>query len=416
MNQYAPVRHYTIHNTGYSQSSRPIIKTAMGSFLIAKDGKKYFDPSLGAGSQILGHSNIEVIKKVREKIEDGSIYLRNNVSVHTFCHRLQEVLPKDQCHYVFCNSGSEATQRALRLARATTGRDKIGFFQGGWHGINEWTMAEDGGRFGRNINSNNDGIPKALKNYSLLLPYNDKKAFELIQEYSGQLACIIIEPVQGSNPRDDVRLFLKHLEVICKKNGILLILDEIITGFRLGLGGATKLWNLSPDIVTYGKIIGGGLPIGLVTFTDEVASESFNDSKKKIYTGGTFSANPLVSATALAVLNVLIKADYAFINNFGKKIRDRLNSFFQENKLPFSVIGIGSINRLAFTDQTFRNRSERDELEMSLEVQKKFQLSMLEQKVLWPTNGILFTGFCNKNWEIEDFCQKVIFAAKKAIS
>ena len=107
------------------------------------------------------------IYRVREKIKDGSIYLRNNVNVHTFCHRLQEVLPKDQCHYVFCNSGSEATQRALRLARATTGRDKIGFFQGGWHGINEWTMAEDGGRFGSNINSNNDGIPKAIKNYSL---------------------------------------------------------------------------------------------------------------------------------------------------------------------------------------------------------------------------------------------------------
>ena len=415
MNQYRPVKQYVIHNPGYNQSSEPIIESASGSFLIAQDGKKYFDPSLGAGSQILGHSNLKIIRKVQEKIKDGSIYLRNNISIHAFCQRLQEVLPERQCHYVFCNSGSEATQRALRLARATTGRDRIGYFKGGWHGINEWTMAEGGDRFGQDINSNQDGIPAVLKKYSLLLPYNDDEAFELIQNNSEQLACIIIEPVQGSNPRDDIISFLKKLETICKKNGIILILDEIITGFRLGLGGATKQWNLTPDIITYGKIIGGGLPIGLVTFTDEVFAKSFGDSSKKIYTGGTFSANPLVSVTALAVLNELIKADYALINDFGEKIRHRLNTFFQESKLPFSLIGIDSISRLAFTNQKFRNRAQRDKLEMSFEIQRKFQISMLEQQILWPTNGILFTGFCNRGWEIEQFCQKVIVAAKKAI-
>ena len=415
MNQYKPFKQYKIHNTGYQQSSEPIIESAKGSFLIAKDGTKYFDPSLGAGSQIMGHSNIAIIKKVQEKIKDGTIYLRNNVSLHAFCNKLHEVLPEGQCHYVFCNSGSEATQRALRLARATTKRDKIGYFKGGWHGINEWTMAEDGGRYGKIKNSNQDGIPTFIGEYSLLLPYNDEKAFELIQKHSEELACIIIEPVQGSNPRDDIVPFLKRIEDICKKNGILLVLDEIITGFRLDLGGATKLWNLAPDIITYGKIIGGGLPIGLVTFTNAVSTKSFDDSSKKIYTGGTFSANPLVSVTALAVLNELTKADYSLINNFGKKIRQRLNSFFQELNLPFSVIGIGSISRLAFTNQKFLNRSQRDELEMSFEIQQKFQISMLEQKVLWPTNGILFNGFCNNNSEIEEFCQKVIFAAKKAL-
>ena len=351
MNQEPSFKDYIIHNPGYSKLSEPIIKSASGSFLVDINGEKYFDPSLGAGSQILGHSNTQVISTIQKKIMDGSIYLKNNISLHAFCQRLKEVLPNSQRNYVFCNSGSEATQRALRLARAATGRDQIGYFSGGWHGINEWTMAEEGARFNLNSSSIHDGIPKFLKENSLLLPYNEEETFELIKKNSEQLACIIIEPVQGSNPRNDIVPFLKQLQTICKSNGILLIFDEIITGFRLGIGGATELWTLKPDIVTYGKIIGGGLPVGLVTCTDKVAFNSFNNPDKKIHTGGTFSGNPLVSETGTAVISELVKLDYSLINDFGELLRNRLNLFFKESSLPFSTIGTGSINRLAFTDK-----------------------------------------------------------------
>ena len=167
--------------------------------------------------------------------------------------------------------------------------------------------------------------------------------------------------------------------------------------------------------MTYGKIIGGGLPVGLVTCTDKVAFNSFNNPDKKIHTGGTFSGNPLVSETGTAVISELVKLDYSLINDFGELLRNRLNLFFKESSLPFSAIGTGSINRLAFTDKKFRNRSERDRLEMSYEIQTQFQLNMLKQKVAWPTNGILFTGFCNNKEQIEDFCTKIGFAAKNII-
>ncbi len=416
MNHFTPFQEYIIHNAGYSQFSGPIIKSANGSFLFSENGEKYFDPSLGAGSQIFGHANSEVIRSINKQIKDGSIYQWNNSMVHSFSRSLQKVLPDGQNHYVFCNSGSEATQRALRLARVATGRDIIACFKGGWHGINEWTLADHGDRFDRNISHKKDGIPEFLKNNRLILPYNDRRAFKLIEENSKNLAGIIVEPVQGSNPRNDILPFLKKIEAICKKNKILFILDEIITGFRLGLGGATKLWALNPDIITYGKIIGGGLPIGLVTCSNDVAAESFNDPEKQIYAGGTFSANPLVSAAGSSMISQLLKADYTLIDDLGRLMRRRLNTLFQELDLPFSVIGIRSISRLAFTNKTFRNRAERDKLESSATVQKKFYSEMLSQKVLWPANGILFNGFCHTKKQIDDFCCKVIGAAKKSIT
>ena len=415
MNHHTPFQEYIIHNAGYSRLSKPIIKSANGSFLVSANGEKYFDPSLGAGSQIFGHANSKVIEAVKKQIEEGSIYLWNNSEVHSFCRSLQEALPNGQSHYVFCNSGSEATQRSLRLARAATGRDRIACFKGGWHGMNEWTIADNGERFNRNTCHEQDGIPQLLKNSRLILPYNDEKAFELIEENSKTLAGIIVEPVQGSNPRDDILPFLKKIEALCKKNSILFILDEIITGFRLGLGGATKRWALNPDIITYGKIIGGGLPIGLVTCTNGVATESFDDPEKQIYAGGTFSANPLVSVAGSTIINQLLKADYTLIDNFGRLMRQRLNTLFQEKNLPFSMIGVGSISRLAFTNKTFHSRAERHKLESSVSVQKKFHSEMLFQRVLWPANGILFNGFCHTNKQIDDFCNKIIFAAQKSV-
>ena len=257
-NQY----NYIIHNNGYGLINRPIIDSAKGSFLKSISGEEYFDPGLGAGSQILGYSNKSITYAIKNQIEKGSIYLHNNLNIHSLTKKLSEILPPKFTSFIYCNTGSEATQRALRIARVATGRDKIAHFHGGWHGMNEWTMNNDGERFGKFFTSKDDGIPKILKKNSILLPYNDDKAFEIIKANANDLACIIVEPVQGSNPRSDITEFLKRIQKTCNKFGILFILDEIITGFRLGIGGASKLWNLFPDIITYGKIIGGGLPIG----------------------------------------------------------------------------------------------------------------------------------------------------------
>ena len=401
-------KNYRIHNNGYDIVNEPVIASSQGSFLISISGEKYFDPGLGAGSQILGYSNKQITSTIKNQIEKGSIYLHNNLNIQLFTEKLTEILPSQFTNFVYCNSGSEATQRALRIARVATGRKKIAYFHGGWHGMNEWTMNNDGERFGKFFISREDGIPKTLKKNSILLPYNDDRAFDIIQAYSNELACIIVEPVQGSNPRNDITDFLDKIQQICKKFDILFILDEIITGFRLGIGGASKLWNLSPDIITYGKIIGGGLPIGLVSLTNEIACRSFGDTNKFVPTGGTFSANPLVATAGLSVLNILGAKDYNYINQLGDLLRSLVNSYYKKYGIPLSVIGTNSISRIVFTNQKFKNRMERDYLEQGTQnKQIEFRKKMLDKNILWPNNGILFTGFCNTKNQIEKFATKI---------
>ena len=399
---------YIIHNNGYDLINEPVIASSQGSFLISKSGEKYFDPGLGAGSQILGYSNKKITNAIKKQIEKGSIYLHNNLNIQSFTKKLTEILPSQFTNFIYCNSGSEATQRALRIARAATGRKKIAYFHGGWHGMNEWTMNNDGERFGKFFIPREDGIPRTLKKNSIILPYNDDKAFEIIKAYSNELACIIVEPVQGSNPRNDITDFLDKIQQICKRFDILFILDEIITGFRLGIGGASKLWNLYPDIITYGKIIGGGLPIGLVSLTNEIAYRSFGDKNKFIPTGGTFSANPLVATAGLSVLNILDTKDYNYINQLGELLRSLVNSYYKKHGIPLSVIGTNSISRIVFTNQKFKNRMERDYLEQGTQnKQIEFRKKMLGKNILWPNNGILFNGFCNTKKDIENLAIKI---------
>ena len=201
---------------------------------------------------------------------------------------------------------------------------------------------------------------------------------------------------------------MNKIQQTCKEFDILIILDEIITGFRLGIGGACKLWNLQPDIVTYGKIIGGGLPIGLVSLTNEIALRSFGDKDKSVPTGGTFSANPLVATAGLSVLNILETKEYSYIDQLGKLMRSLVNSYFRKYGLPLSVIGNNSISRLIFTNKKFKNRMERDYFEKGTQnKQIEFRKRMIYKNVLWPSNGILFTGFCNTKKEIENLATKI---------
>ncbi len=399
---------YIIQNNGYDIINKPVIDSSYGSFLKSISGEKYFDPGLGAGSQILGYSHKSITNAIKNQIEKGSIYLHNNLNIQSFTKKLTEILPPEFTNFIYCNSGSEATQRALRIARVATGRKKIAYFHGGWHGMNEWTMNNDGERFGKFFIPKEDGIPKNLKKDSILLPYNDDKAFEIIQANANDLACIIVEPVQGSNPRNNITNFLNKIQQTCKEFDILFILDEIITGFRLGIGGASKLWNLHPDIITYGKIIGGGLPIGLVSLTKEITSRSFGNKNKSVPTGGTFSANPLVATAGLSVLNILETKDYNYINQLGELMRNLVNSYYKKYGIPLSVIGTNSISRIVFTDQKFKNRMERDYLEQGTQKKQiEFRKKMFDRNILWPNNGILFTGFCNTKKEIENLATKI---------
>ncbi|WP_430456143.1 aminotransferase class III-fold pyridoxal phosphate-dependent enzyme [Rheinheimera sp.] len=404
-----------LHNSGYESTNSSMFVKSEGAFLFDAAGRKYLDAGLGAGSQILGHAHSAITEAIVNQAKSGCLYLQNNPVVQEFVKSVSDVLPVCLSDIVLCNTGTEATQRALRLARAATGKDRIAYFHGGWHGMNEWTLLDDGGRFGTAKPINPSGIPRQVLDNSLVLPYNDEEAFSIIKQHANELACVIIEPVQGSNPRTDIVEFLSELREVCTKFNILLVFDEIITGFRLGISGATIFFGINPDIATYGKILGGGLPIGLLAFTRKVADLTYNNSAMTMLTGGTFSANPLVCAAASKTINILRDSDYGELTHLGDFLLNKTNKALAENNIPFTMTGCDSIFRLAFTDKKFKNRLERDLYECPPEVQKRFRAEMLKNSVIWPTNGIIFIGFCHNRDMLADLSEQILMSASKCL-
>jgi glutamate-1-semialdehyde 2,1-aminomutase len=273
--------------------------------------------------------------------------------------------------------------------------------------MNEWTLLDGGGRgFNFSRVENTTGIPSAINNFILQLEFNCDEDLGILEENRESLAAIILEPIPGSCPLLNVD-YLKKLEKICKENGILIIYDEIITGFRVSQGGIAALFGLAPDIVTYGKVLGGGLPLGLVAMTDQVAEGTFLDKGKSALAGGTFSGNPLVAVAALRVLNLLKSENYSNINQDGDYIRSALNNYFLSNNMPLSMIGFGSISRLLYTKELVKNRTERDVAEFGIVDQSKIVRNIYSNGIYWAPSGLIFNSFCHNANDLEAFINAI---------
>lgn len=406
---------YKILNPGYSAEHRQFEK-GHGNYLFTSDSDRYIDMAMGAGSLIFGHADPDVSKAIEQQAARSPIFLQNNGAVQALTEGISKVIPDYLSNFVYCNTGSEATQRAVRLARAATGKMHIASFQGGWHGMNEWTLLDDGGRFGATPITSYAGIPNVALQYSMLLPYNEETIWEILAQNADKLAAVIIEPIQGSNPQQDIANFLTKLISTCKHHGILVIFDEVITGFRISKGGATELFGLDADIVTYGKVIGGGLPMGIVAFSEEIFDRTFACPEKSILTGGTFSANPLSSAAGLATLNKLSFETYEHLQQLSEYFRDRLNKSFLEAELPFSAGGFKSVNRVYFTNKSFKNRQQRDALEMAPNLQARFRTYLWDKKIIWPGNGIVCLPTTQTKEILDYVADEVLLAAKLVTS
>ena len=345
-----------------------VITKAYNCYIEDKQGNKIVDTSMGAGSQIIGHDN-KLIRKISEQVKRGTIYTIPNIHTDAVNFYLKKHINPDlHDEYVFCNSGTEANMRAIRLARAYTGKNKIGRFHGGWHG-------------GLDGFIESKGVPRVFNDLVAVLPYNDESCFEKIKP---DLAAIIIEPVQGSNPRSDVDLFLKKLRDKCTETGVLLILDEVMTGFRLSMRGGAGVFAIEPDLVTYGKVLGGGFPIGAVGGRKEILKT------KDVFFGGTFSANPLTMYAAKLILKTIVDKEYIRydeLNSMGELLRFKLNKIFTDNKKPMRVIGCGPTNRIIFTDKIIKNKKDRDNLET--QNQHKFYNKLKSNGVFVNVNGII---------------------------
>ncbi|MBL4690188.1 MAG: aminotransferase class III-fold pyridoxal phosphate-dependent enzyme [Rhodospirillales bacterium] len=401
-------------NEGYGGSGSSLrMQSASGATITDTDGNTYIDTAMGGGTCILGHANPLVVDAVNRQMHQGSLFTVANPYAEDFAECLAQAIPGcDQ--FVFASTGSEATLRAIRLARAVTDKNKIAVFSGGWHGSHDQVLVEED--YSRGSESTPAMMPKSagildgVLDNLVFLPYNTQAAFDLIRANKDDLAAVMIEPVQGSNPRDDVEEFLRDLRQVTEDLGVLLILDEVITGFRLALGGAQERFGIRADIVTYGKTLGGGLPIGVLSGTPEVLSHITTDhdgEKLPVFNGGTFSANPLTMAAGMAVVRYLTETSeqtYGRLEQAGETVRADLNAHCRSNGVPAQVIGIGSMFRTIFTDKPVRSRRDRDLMEIPYQAQRDFYAQLLSAGVHVGGNGINFISLAHTDGDLDKIC------------
>ena len=323
-------------------------KEAKGSKIIDVDGNSYIDYCLAYGPLVLGHANEKIMEKVAEQLKIGSAY---GVPTENEIKLAKLVIKKVPCAEMvrFVNSGTEATMSAIRLARAATGKKKIIKFEGSYHGAHDYVLVKSGsGAVGL---PDSPGVPEDTTKNTVLIPFNDKEAVaDLIKREGNDIAAIIVEPIMGNvgfiPPKGD---YLKFLREITSQNNIILIFDEVITGFRIAEGGAQEYFNVTPDLVTFGKILGGGFPIGALAgkkeFMEMIAPAG------TVYQAGTFNGNPVSITAGLAMLNQLNDDFYAESNRKGNMIRNGIQDILSDNNLDFKVAGLSSMFQLYFTDK-----------------------------------------------------------------
>ena len=280
------------------------IERADGAYLFDVDGKAYIDYVGSWGPMIAGHAHPQVLAAVERTMRDGLSFGVPNALEVAMAEEIVKIVPS--CEMVrMVNSGTEATLSAIRVARGATGRSRIVKFEGCYHGHGDSFLVKAGSGVMTLGLPNSPGVPSALADLTLTLPYNDfDAATQLFDEVGGEIAGLIIEPIVGNAncilPREG---YLQHLRALCSKHGALLIFDEVMTGFRVALGGAQALYGIEPDLSTFGKIIGGGMPVGAYGGRRELMSQVAPAGP--IYQAGTLSGNPVAMAAGLATLELI---------------------------------------------------------------------------------------------------------------
>lgn len=327
------------------------LKSAKGAYVIDADGKKYIDYVQSWGPMLLGHAHPEVIAAVKEKIDDGLSFGAPTEIETDLAQQICDLYSSiDLVRFV--NSGTEATMSAIRLARGFTGRDKIIKFEGCYHGHSDSLLVKAGsGALTLGVPSS-PGVPKSLTQHTLTLNYNDIDQVKEVFEKQGQdIACIIVEPVAGNmNCIPPITGFLETLREQCDLHDSVLIFDEVMTGFRVGLQGAQGHYKVKPDLTTLGKVIGGGMPVG--AFGGDKKIMEMIAPLGPIYQAGTLSGNPIAMAAGLKNLELISKPGfYDAIFKRTDKLMAGLKERAAAADIPFTTNHVGTMFGGFFTEE-----------------------------------------------------------------
>jgi glutamate-1-semialdehyde 2,1-aminomutase len=325
-----------------------------------ENGKEYIDYLLGSGPMLVGHAHPEVTAAAQAQIEKGTTFFANNpVGIELAAAIIEAVPCAEQVRFV--SSGSEADLYAMRAARAFTRRDKILKFEGGYHGMSDYSLMslapKRSGNFPLPV-PDSAGIPKSVREDMIIAPFNDAEAVSaLVREHKSDLAGIIVEPFQRIIP--PAPGFLQALRRITQENGVPLIFDEVVTGFRLAYGGAQEYYGVVPDLCTLGKVIGGGFPLAAIAGKAEIMAH-FDRNKvgdeNFLVQIGTLSGNPVASAAGLATMAILKRPGaYDRIHGTGRELMGALGSLLRQAGIPSQISGEPPLFDVVFSDQPVRD-------------------------------------------------------------
>ena len=326
-------------------------RRAAGPYLWDAEGKRFIDYVGSWGPMIVGHNHPQVREAVERAVKDGLSFGTPCEAEVTMAETITQLIPSiDVVRMV--NSGTEATMSAIRLARGATGRSRIVKFEGCYHGHGDAFLVKAGSGALTLGTPTSPGVPAALADLTLTLPYNDfEAATRLFDEVGQDIAGLIVEPVAGNMncipPREG---YLQHLRALCTRHGAVLIFDEVMTGFRVALGGAQAHYGVTPDLTTFGKIIGGGMPVGAYGGRRDLMQQIAPAGP--IYQAGTLSGNPVAMAAGLAMLE-LVQAP-GFHDELARRTRllcDGLQAWADGAGVPFSTNRVGAMFGLFFTSE-----------------------------------------------------------------
>ncbi|HPA36496.1 MAG TPA: glutamate-1-semialdehyde 2,1-aminomutase [Chitinophagales bacterium] len=343
------------------------MKKGKGAYIWDEDGNKYIDYCCSWGPLILGHANEHTERAIIETVKNGTSFgaptaLENHladliISNHSYIEMIR-----------FVSSGTEAVMSALRLARGVTGKSKIIKFDGCYHGHSDSLLVKAGSGLITFGESTSAGVPAAFANETIVLPLNDEEALRnTLENLSHEIAAVIIEPIPANNGLlIQSHKFLVHLRELCTKYNVLLIFDEVISGFRVGFEGAAGLYKIQPDIITFGKIIGGGMPVGAYAASKEIMHHI--SPVGSVYQAGTLSGNPVAMSAGVAQLAACLQPDfYHQLQQKTDMLVDGIKRHIQAKGYEITIYNIGSIFWFAFSDMAHLNRADQiDSGKMSL--------------------------------------------------
>lgn len=322
-----------------------------GSKIYDVEGKEYIDYLGSWGPLILGHSNPRVIEAVKKMLESGTGFGTPTEAELKLAKLIKRAVPSVEL-IRFVNSGTEAVMSAVRLARAFTGRDKIIKFEGCYHGYSDSMLVKAGSSLATFGVHSSPGVPLSLAKHTLNLPYNNSYVFKkLVGKLHNEIACVIVEPVAANMglvlPKEE---FIKTLRELSLKHRIVLIFDEVVTGFRLRFGGISEAYDIKPDLTCFGKIIGGGLPVGAYGGKKEIMS--LVSPEGPVYQAGTLSGNPLAMVSGITTLEILKdESIYKKLEEKGRTLEEGIKENLKRLNLRYKFNRIGSMFTLFFTEE-----------------------------------------------------------------